>query len=537
MLDSRCALRLRECRRKIYFDGYLPPRKWHVRRERLIKQSAHMKFLTSQYRAHGIRPDRQQELPSATGRVLPRATLESRPAAPFIVPSVIEALICLPEWAAQVQVVPGEADAYCAEDVRQHGGTVLTGDSDLLIENLGPRGSVAFFWDVSEEISANEEPVISAKTYSLSHIETRLGICGRGGLTRFAFEIKNRGTTFQQAVLRAHEHDSEHPKQEAAYQEFLREHIAEEYISSDHPITHVLSTLDPRISEFVIQSLNIEVLRQDPTRRRKQAPRGPEELSIFLPTLVDDHEKKSAWVTSQAVRELAYGLAQHAEGNRRDSIIEYTTLVWAYGGRRTDVPDAASAEEWCEQLVSTLERIETELDAPNLAWLAFTIFLEMQHSIVAEEKSSLAVRLVGEALQLDEQPRRYSWDIIHFTAQVQASLYSLRILKQVLDVRANLAPAKLSSSQQQLRSRLSGLPSLVTYPTVMSMFILLCRFGKADGLAVISRILGLPDTPLAGGSRQNVPRRKATGGNPDGQAGKPKSGNIFALLDEEDQDY
>ena len=95
-----------------------------------------------------IKPDER------TPRSMTVAAVTRLPKPPFLVPAVIEALRNSQDWAPLIQVVPGEADTYCAQDVRQNGGIVLTSDSDLLVQDLGADGRVSFFWDVEYISSA-----------------------------------------------------------------------------------------------------------------------------------------------------------------------------------------------------------------------------------------------------------------------------------------------------------------------------------------------------------------------------------------------
>ncbi|MBE7179732.1 MAG: hypothetical protein INR71_00735 [Terriglobus roseus] len=89
------------------------------------------------------------------------------PPAPFVVPAVIEALR-ESGYRDVVRVVPGEADPYCAEDVRLHGGFVVTGDSDLLVYDLGQVGGVVFLQDFSLGTSPSSFHMLPFSYSSLS---------------------------------------------------------------------------------------------------------------------------------------------------------------------------------------------------------------------------------------------------------------------------------------------------------------------------------------------------------------------------------
>ncbi|KAI0132027.1 XPG domain containing-domain-containing protein [Xylariales sp. AK1849] len=496
--------------RKIYFDGFLPPRKWEVRWERIITQSRSMKAMTSRCRT-GVQPRKGDRLlipscpnlMSTLGGLSRHKSLRTLPKHPMMVPAVIEALRSSHEWESVVRVIPGEADAFCADDVRRNGGVVLTSDSDLLIEDLGHHGSVSFLGDIFEE----GEMSTNAQKYSLRDIETQLRIKDHGGLPRLAFEFTKRAT-LEQALryTRALSNVDAIPE---AYQTFLDEHHAQEYISEDHPVVAQLSKLDPRISELVIQSLNIEVMKPEAASSRIRAPRGPEEISMFLPIMIDDHTKRSAWTMSETTRELAYGLAQQSPQHRRSKVIEYRTMETIIGGRETEVPSPDDVERWCEQLLTTLDKIEFNLKDSSLQWLGFAVYQDVGWSRL-EGKSPLSAALISEALGMEGDVETYSWDAIHFTAQVQACFYSLRMLKQILEVLVTISPGSLPNSQQRLRSHLLGLPNIAEYPTPEEIHGLLSRFGKANGLTIITEAMGVPEISIATPTPAQLPNPRST---------------------------
>lgn len=135
--------------KKIFFDGFLPTSKKEVRLQRL-------ETYTKQLRTYSAASN--LALPSgkkvvASGRPLldgaPLAkNAQKIPAAAFQVSAILDALVASEKYRHMVQVVPDEADAFCASYVRAYGGVILTGDSDLLIYDLGPSGSVIFFRDL-----------------------------------------------------------------------------------------------------------------------------------------------------------------------------------------------------------------------------------------------------------------------------------------------------------------------------------------------------------------------------------------------------
>ncbi|KAI0538074.1 XPG domain containing-domain-containing protein [Xylaria digitata] len=243
--------------RKIYFDGYLPPSKWQVRRERLLRQSQLMKDLLNSH------PNGSSQLPEdAFATMKPEIALtrsfghSSRfnwlPMPPFLIPAVIEILKSCRTWGPLVEVVCGEADMFSAEDVRCRGGVLLTSDSDLLITDLGPNGSVSFFTDVVAANRSDKEEGLVACKFSLNTINDALGLNNVGGLPRVAFEMVRSRIKFDEALKRARGNNDD-VLESFELQNFMEEYFMKEYLPRDHPVQRMLSSLDPRISEIVIQ--------------------------------------------------------------------------------------------------------------------------------------------------------------------------------------------------------------------------------------------------------------------------------------------
>ncbi|KAI0003147.1 XPG domain containing-domain-containing protein [Xylariaceae sp. FL0662B] len=480
--------------RKIYFDGYLPPGKWSVRRERLLNQSQNMKTLVS---SHPSGPNKSPEdafsnlkADVALTRAFGRSKRDKSPKPPFIVPAVIEALRNYHDWNSLVQVVPGEADMFCAQDVRENGGIVLTSDSDLLVQDLGLKGNVSFFWDIVLVDPSSRRPGITTCKMSFHDISARLGLDLFGGLSRLAFEKQRGRMTFNQALEKARNFQDTLDSSE--YRSFMEEFEMKENLPADHPVLGILSNLDPRISEVVIQTLLLketETVLEVPSTK---ALRGPEILSIFLPVMIEDCGKKSAWTMCTGIRQIAYGILQDLSHRRSQHIIEYRTLdsPTSLTGRQVDIHSTEQTIQDCTHLTTTLEKLAQKLACPDLRWFAFTVYQDIVWA-TSEHRTPLSTMLINRALGHVEDTENYSWDLIHFTAQVQACLYSLRMVEQILDVFVFLGQV-IPAPIQQLHQCLRSLPLITEWPTVEDMFSLLSKLGKTNAVAAITDMLGIP---------------------------------------------
>ncbi|KAI0964861.1 hypothetical protein F4678DRAFT_365662 [Xylaria arbuscula] len=473
--------------RKIFFDGYLPPSKWQVRQQRLLQQSQLMKDLLTSH------PDGSSTLPEGAfeamkgGIALTRNTGYSSysswvPKPPFLVPAVIEILRSCHTWGPLVEVVSGEADMFCAEDVRRHGGVLLTSDSDLLITDIGRHGSVSFFSDIvavdPEDISRG----LVACKFSLHAMNHSLGLSNVGGLPRVAFEKQRSRATFDEALERVRSNRDTAPDS-SEFQTFMEEYSMKEYLPKDHPVQEPLSTLDPRISEIVIQTLLLD-------GSGSLYSRGPETLAMFLPVLIEDRNRRSAWTMSTTVRQLAYSIMQLFAVHKSPIVIEYRLLVASNSsvGRQIDVPELEEALEQCISLIDVLKKLAERVPDVDTRWLAFAIYEDVMWS-TSEERAPLSASVLHKSILRSNNGDQYSWDTVHFAAQVQASLYSLRIVKQALDVAVSLCPT-IPPPIQDLRGYLNTLPFIADWPTVENLSRTLATASEADILSVITDVTG-----------------------------------------------
>ncbi|KAI0101542.1 hypothetical protein GGR51DRAFT_574934 [Nemania sp. FL0031] len=523
--------------RKIYFDGYLPPSKWQVRQSRLLKQSETMKRLLASHPLGSSRlPEGAFEAIKAEIALTQSAGHSSHsnwiPQPPFLVPAVIDILKSCRSWGPLVEVVSGEADMFCAEDIRCHGGVLLTSDSDLLITELGPNGSVSFFSDIVAVNRSDVSQGLVACKFSLHAINDTLGISNVGGLGRVAFEKVKHQTSFNNALERAKDRNSK-SLESSEFQSFMEEYCMKEYLPRNHPVQKLLSSLDPRISEIVIQTLLFDGAGTVPDLGNSDDSRGPETLAMFLPVMIENRDKKSAWTMSTAVRQLAYGIMQTFAIHRSPVVIEYRLLEASNSlmGRQIDVLGPEETLEQCRLLTGTLKQLIERIPSACMQWLAFAIYQDIVWS-TSEQRPPLSALVLQAKLESSDTDE-HSWDTIHFAAQVQASLYSLRMVKQILDVAASLCTALLPT-MRELRECLSTLPTIVEWPTVQNISQVLATTGEVNTLSIVTDILGIPEIDVPGDlletSRPKKRKNKSGLLRSERDPKRPTSINPFAVL-------
>ncbi|KAK4103754.1 hypothetical protein N658DRAFT_445199 [Parathielavia hyrcaniae] len=522
----------------IYFDSYLPGSKRPERIQRLIKSSRDLIKYHSAFLA-GVPKANPRHATDAVVDLFPSAWPTEKQAKPpppaFLVPAVIDALRDSPEFGFLVKLAPGEADGFCAQHVRQHGGTVITSDSDLLVHDLGEAGGVVFFADIDADM---ENQKLIAPQYRPVDLCRRLSLNPEGGLQQLAFEVsRDPHLTVQQAVERVKRSEAVSASG-VEYSDFIEQYLSPELASKleKDPTTK----LDPRTSELVLRSLRVSgdvtpVGEIDPA-----AQDGSEHsLEMYLPFLLDCPSRTSAWEASKPVRELVYAALQPIRGSRIPSVSEMRRLQSISSGLKVDVPPISEVDERGAALLALLGRIEASLSRPELAWIVLAIYQDITMTVERGRGHALSLEVLAQDArgQLDTS----SWDFLHFLAQIQATCYSLRMLRQILDFSGHhIGPP--SSTMSELTKSLSRLPSLPDLPSPRNFAQSIASVREAGGLSCLKKlseeyedILPQIEAVLKPESKKASKKRNAVAPGQGNVRVRPRSSNPFDLLPRGDE--
>ncbi|OBT92582.1 hypothetical protein VE01_09620 [Pseudogymnoascus verrucosus] len=463
--------------KKIYFDGFLPASKKKTRSSRLMNYTKQLALY------HEAWP---QVIPSGSGQQKPKGRRSSMfdhkssaavaghvPAIPFLVPAILEKLLASERFQSITSVSPGEADLYCARYVKEHGGTVLTGDSDLLVHDLGALGSVSFFKDLEVSEQCNIKTIRCCQ-YTPALIVERLDLNRSYGLKSFAFEMVMDPHASLPKLKQKSKDIKAVTGYPGMYTDFVKEYEAlpkevhtTECTESSAPksLQAVLSTLDPRISEYVLQFPRAAEAAERPFPASVQPAENGNSVDMFLPFLLDCPSKTSAWEMSTAVRQLAYGVMNLTEPkeNHVVAVVEHRRQQKGSRGREWQLPTYDEIDEASAGLVELAESIGKKM--PGLSdfglWRAIGLHQDLVFSSSAGKQS------LGSLIIESGGPKRLSWDTIHFSAQLQGSFYSFRMLKQILEAAlVSQYEENLSAASKRLSELLKSLPELQAFPDV-----------------------------------------------------------------------
>ncbi|EPE24953.1 hypothetical protein GLAREA_11534 [Glarea lozoyensis ATCC 20868] len=479
----------------------------------------------------------QEGTPKPFSRIPIRSAMNQLPAVPFLVPSILEALQTSPEYRDITSVIPGEADLYCAKSVKDAGGIVLTSDSDLLAHDLGPLGAVVFFGD----IEMKDGDSLWAPIYQPATISGRLDLHGPRGLQALAFEmfLDNHGSLPVLVKKANHEHSIK--LFQTRFEDFQREYVslaASPLNTAIMPqIRTVLQSLDPRISEFVLQFPFIaDIAAQPPYPGAHSSPH------IFLPFSYDCPIRTTAWEPSRGVRQLAYGLINLVapEKEQISTTFEHIRQETESGGRELQVPGSDQLVRLCASLVNLFK--DTIAKFPSISaldlWTTMAVVQDIQFSH-HNSKANLGQIVKQQVLQSKEKLHEsLTWEILHYHAQLQSSLYSFRILKQILSVLLTYSTSEnLPVVMSRLQETLAGLPPISEVQDLGSAISTVKFIRNMDMMKGAQEILGITIPEISSKpkmTRREVKRnRKADKRNKKPTRDNQTSNNPFELLGSE----
>ncbi|RMJ24843.1 hypothetical protein PHISP_04288 [Aspergillus sp. HF37] len=454
---------------KICFDGALPVQKRETRLSRLEKSRQKLELLRS--KALNASTDLETGLQIDPRKILCGRSLPARykdlPENPFMVSAVFEDLkhrwnkqnisaavgdsfsFDLSDledypWTNRTVMVPGEADVECARISRSAGCATLTNDSDLLIYDLGTRGSVVFLnsMELNGWSSLNPaESSIKAVRICPSVLARHLGIAN---VQRFAYELSTR-PRLGLAELIQHSKDSGEVTLE--YSLFVQEYQNDlSHRVIDDSSRQRSQSLDTRVSEVFWQYKLRDVYMSG------DAPH------IYLGILNEDHARKCAWEHGRQYRSLGYSAlnASCPSPARFTSVYEYTRRGGRIAVDRITLDDAervaAGMKSVCERLTMAQTVFGSHFASPT-AWRAFAlcevyIFKATQVYLPNAEE-------LRRFFRQGHMGKEFNWSDLHLIAETQAVLYSLRVLKQLLEVTNHRTEPAVKT-----RSILAGLPPL-----------------------------------------------------------------------------
>jgi hypothetical protein len=412
----------------IYFDGVLPATKLATRKQRLEKT---MKQLDE------ARPSMK------SGKALEKKT----PEPPFLVPAVLES-IRNSKFGNRTVVVPAEADTYCADEAIAYESrtakmaTILTNDSDLLIQASGAQTRVMLLSSLTRS-RAPDPPRVEANYFLPAKLAAAAGV---DDLVPTAFFMRqDYHLSFDSAVAKAKRTSVDNNADFLAFQSELKK---PDYSTSGFPeaVVKVLQQMDPRIAELAHQTMP------------GYPPSPDQSANVFLVPLLEDVGRFSAWESGEDIRHAAYSMTLSSTSNINE-VGEYTRR-----GTTCYCEPHKFYRKWKGDLLRYMQML---LDARE--------FLKSYGASSAQLFNYFAMYCTISALaaRASRGSRQPSKEVVtrvlaretlhsngdkHVSAMCQATIYSLRILKQLLSLEK--AKGGMAEELMPLDDLLGEMPTL-----------------------------------------------------------------------------
>jgi len=442
----------------------------------------------------------------------------------FLVPAIFETLKTSQEYSSITHLVAGEADAFCARHAHISASLVLTSDSDLLVHDLGD-GAVCLFREINLALRSGRDCLLT-KEYHPKKISERLGLLPADGLCRFAFQLQQHPTNSISRIVSSCSVPVLDPE---SYKSFLQEYRNDDSQLED--LSVLRSFKEPIIVDVRLAELIFQLVQKASQKTGLLSASNDDECLVFLPILVDSTTRPSAWESSNIIRRLSYSLAARTFSMRTGKIREYRRMQTS-STRAREVEFLAEEEILAasEELIALFERLSLVPEALDTFWYIIAMGQSVATSESEGKKGSVADLLTKNNAWASGF---FSWEFVHFVAEVHASMYSLRMLCQALELSLGLG-CSISRSLTGLQDYLRRLPSLENYPTFDTMAAFLGQMKNSTALVDILLCFNISEVYL---STQVLRPRKARRKNftqnaalVTEQSKRDLSENAFALL-------
>ncbi|KFG78888.1 hypothetical protein MANI_121302 [Metarhizium anisopliae] len=187
-----------------------------------------------------------------------------------------------------------------------------------------------------------------------------------------------------------------------------------------------LNDLDPRVSELVLEFYS-----------RRSGMSMNSSIRMFLPPLTECPGLRSAWDKSTPIRQLAYSIGSHILP-RKDGCLQVREFrrveSISYAGRQVRLLPTNLMREYLNDILSCAECCEADIQRDGMKfWVFLAMALDKMESTRKGEETlteTIDKYFVGRTAKSGDTS--VAWGIVHVAAQMQGTLYSLRVLQQTL---------------------------------------------------------------------------------------------------------
>lgn len=381
-----------------------------------------------------------------------------RPPPSFLVFLVVEALFAS-KYADKTWLVNGEADPYCAAAAQkaalaspENGSIIFTDDSDLLVFNFQAPVRIAMLNAMDDYTDTSDSGLHLHEFNSMAIHEREPDLLG------CAYQIEKHSCMLPEARQRCKAGQFE-PEEYEAFRDLYdisrwSEELQQLRISRREG--QVVLQLDSRVSEPIHQVRDL--LKS--SARAHGCTDAIEELEMYLPFLLDDPSRSTAWKIGADYREVAQLLILLASPSA--ALLEYKRSGVRVVSNRIEKASVKPINDKLQHLAQQLQSITAYADGQITSRAQRMFIMEM----TVAEMDRLGIPLprhsdTGTVIDL-ESPN--TWKLVHLWAQFEAQYYSCRILQQVWKWWTSEGPANYDVVlPDDLYTFLNGLASLIDF--------------------------------------------------------------------------
>lgn len=329
----------------------------------------------------------------------PRPTPLGSTSYSFLAPALREALDSS-EYASLTCTVPGEADDWCASYANTYPSAVIfSDDTDLLLYGFPREMRIIYFKDTELW------PEPKFKGYCPARICQDLELTSLGA---YAYLLSK---DIHQPERKLIEEAKCIGASSTGYSRFIERYTAINAadLLNTQRAKSSMQNLDVRVSEMVHQSMSLA-----------SAP------VVYLPFLVEDKHRSSAWNIGQDLRTISYSLLTRTgfavQEHRRKAQKVTAQEIRLFGTEELNT----TIHTYAESIRAWLEWTNARRVPGEAVWPLYAVGM-----VLPEIKTAPSLVQMIRILNADFDN---TWNFIHLTACLHAGLYSLRMLKQCIDV-------------------------------------------------------------------------------------------------------
>lgn len=252
------------------------------------------------------------------------------------------------------------------------------------------------------------------------------------------------------------------------YLKFLKEYdlVLIDLSPPTTPLEKVLATLDPRISEWIYLALPSHVLKPITTSQEqanvKTMDFAEKILDMYLPFSIDDPIRATSWNLSIPIRQIAYSIL----GPGKHTTNEWTRRGQRIGEKKVEHLRVEEVVDALQIWMNILSSLRAEIDDQVIFWRVLGLY-SICSELIEQEKPLPRREMLVKLLKGSTGGK--DWALVHLEAQMEAVMFSWRMLRQCCQVQQTLRKEGVPTSS--LDGAVDGISEIIgSMPSIAELF-------------------------------------------------------------------